>query len=276
MPKVIRVAVFDATHRREYERELLRAKQRAEASEHRAQALARTLQSTLIPPSPPHLPGLEVSAAYRPAGNGEEVGGDFYDIFQIAVDDWVVVLGDVCGKGIDAAVVTTLVRHTVRALTVQQTRPSEVLQALNEVLLRQQTDRFCTVVLARFRRESDAWVVTLSTGGHPLPLLLPAQGGVSAVGEPGSLIGVLSAVSTHDTELRLLPGDLLVMSTDGVTEGRRGAEFYGEDRLARSVERHRAAALPAELVLGDVLDFQGGEARDDIAVVVVRSPVLTT
>ena len=114
-PELVRVAVFDATHRREYERVLLRAKERAEQSEGRARALARTLQSTLIPPSPPSLPGLDVSAGYRPAGNGEEVGGDFYDIFQIKTGDWVVALGDVCRKGVYAAVVTALMRYTLRA-----------------------------------------------------------------------------------------------------------------------------------------------------------------
>ena len=127
-PQLIRVAVFDATHRREYERELLRAKQRAERSEAHAQELARTLQSTLIPPSPPNLPGLDVSASYRPAGDGEEVGGDFYDVFQIGAGDWVVALGDVCGKGVEAAVLTALVRYTLRALSVQEQAPSVVLR----------------------------------------------------------------------------------------------------------------------------------------------------
>ncbi len=273
-PRLVRVAVFDATHRRAYERELLRAKERAEQSESRAQALARTLQATLIPPSPPNLPGLDVSAGYRPAGNGEEVGGDFYDIFQIKTGDWVVALGDVCGKGVDAAVVTALVRYTLRALTVQQDEPSAVLHSLNEVLLAQGTDRFCTVVLARLRLDGDAWSVTLSAGGHPLPLHLSTGGEVRSVGAPGSLVGVLPKVVFRDTQLRLDPGDLLVMYTDGVTEGRRGEEFYGEQRLHRSVVAHHEAPTPAERILGDVLEFQQGSARDDIAVVAVRVPPL--
>jgi sigma-B regulation protein RsbU (phosphoserine phosphatase) len=101
---IIRTAIFDASHRRRYERELLREKERAEASQARATALARTLQQTLIPPHIPAIDGLDVSAEYRPAGDGSEVGGDFYDIFQASDDDWVVVIGDVCGKGVDAAV----------------------------------------------------------------------------------------------------------------------------------------------------------------------------
>jgi sigma-B regulation protein RsbU (phosphoserine phosphatase) len=97
-PRMIRTAIFDATERRGYERELLRAKQRAEASEAQAKALARTLQQTLIPQAPPEIPGLDVAAVYRPAGSGDEVGGDFYDIFEVGAEDWVIVVGDVCGR----------------------------------------------------------------------------------------------------------------------------------------------------------------------------------
>jgi sigma-B regulation protein RsbU (phosphoserine phosphatase) len=270
--RVVRVAVFDATHRRAYEHELLVAKQQAEQSEARAQALARTLQSTLIPPSPPQLPGLEVSAAYRPAGDGEEVGGDFYDVFQVGPDDWVVALGDVCGKGVDAAVVTALVRYTLRALSMQREHPSEMLAALNDVLLAQGTERFCTVVLARLRSHAGTWSATLSSGGHPLPLHRSTGGPVLPVGEAGSLMGVLDAVETRDHVVTLAPGDVLVFYTDGVTEGRRGKELFGDERLRGSVARNAGSPLPAESVLGDVLDFQGGRARDDIAVVAVRMP----
>ncbi len=189
-PRLIRVAVFDATGRRAYERELFHAKQRAEQSEIRAQALARTLQSTLIPPSPPTIPGLDVSAAYQPAGDGQELGGDFYDVFQIKTGEWVVALGDVCGKGIDAAVMSALVRHTLRALTVQQDDPSQVLHSLNEVLIAKGDDRFCTVAVARLRHHGALWSATLSSGGHPLPLHLTLGGQLTAVGRPGSLVGV--------------------------------------------------------------------------------------
>jgi sigma-B regulation protein RsbU (phosphoserine phosphatase) len=271
-PRVVRVAVFDATQRREYERELLRAKERAEDSESRARSLARTLQSTLIPPSPPTVPGLDVSAAYRPAGDGEEVGGDFYDVFQTSADEWVVALGDVRGKGVEAAVVTALVRYTIRAVCMQVDRPSAVLHALNDVLIGQEEDRFCTVVLVRLRQDADGWSATVSAGGHPLPLLLTGDGRLDTVGAPGSLVGILEEVEYVDRGFRLTPGDLLVLYTDGVTEGRRGNDFYGEERLASSVLVHRAAAQPAEVLLGEVLGFQEGAARDDIAVVAVRVP----
>jgi sigma-B regulation protein RsbU (phosphoserine phosphatase) len=269
---IVQLVVFPATHRREYERELLRATRLAEQSELRARALAQTLQSTLIPPSPPELPGLDVSAAYRPAGDGEEVGGDFYDVFQLAAGDWVVTLGDVVGKGVEAAVVTALVRYTIRALCVRTENLSDVLAGLNRVLLEEPGDRFCTVVLVRLRRGEDGWTATMASGGHPLPLHLDHTGSVATVGATGSLVGLLDDVSFEDAELPLVTGDLLVMYTDGVTEGRRGNEFFGDERLHRSVAEHRAAAYPAEQVLAEVLAFQDGRPRDDIAVVAVRLP----
>ncbi len=272
-PVGVHLAVFDATHRREYERELLRAKERAERTERRAQELVQTLQSTLIPPEPPTIPGLAVSAAYRPAGNGEEVGGDFYDVFQIGEDDWVVTLGDVCGKGVAAAVVTALVRHTIRALAVQQPSPARVLELLNEVLLAHGTERYTTLVLLRLRRREGDWSVTLACGGHPLPITATGSGEVRQVGVAGSLIGILPEVDVTDDELTLAPGDLLVVHTDGVTEARRAdGEFYGDGRLWRSMPAALAAREPAEQLMAEVLEFQGGRARDDIAVVTLGVP----
>jgi sigma-B regulation protein RsbU (phosphoserine phosphatase) len=277
-PVVVRTAVFDATDRREYERELLRAKQRAEESEARATALARTLQHTLIPPTPPHIPGLDVSALYRPAGSGEEVGGDFYDIFQVTDGEWVVVIGDVCGKGVDAAVVTALVRHTVRALVVQDPGPGHALRTLNDILLRHHTERFCTVALLWLRLGEDGWTATVSVGGHPMPLLLRTGLAPTAFGAPGSLVGAFEGPEYHEAEQALEPGDSLVLYTDGVTEGRCGDEFYGEGRLYESVATSAAvpegtAASMAEQVLDGVMTFQQGNPRDDIAIVVVRVPL---
>ena len=271
-PTVIRVVLLDATERREYERELLRAKQRAEESEARATALTMTLQQTLIPPHPPHIPGLEISSTYRPAGAGEEVGGDFYDVFEINEDDWVVALGDVCGKGVDAAVVTSLVRHTIRAVSVRVPDPAEVLEALDEVLQHHRSDRFCTVVLVRLRRRAQTWQVSMSLGGHPQPLLLRPDAEAVTVGAPGSLVGVLLEPEFAVTELELARGDTLVLFTDGVTEGRRGDEQYGDARLREVAEHHRGKPQLAETVLADVLAFQEGTARDDIAVVTVTVP----
>ena len=269
----VRIAVFDATDRRAYERELLAAKVRAEEAEARASDLARTLQATLIPPTPPRIEGLEVAAVYRPAGAGEEVGGDFYDVFQVDDDTWVVALGDVCGKGVEAAVVTALVRYTLRAVTMQVESPAAALRALNEVLLRHASDRFCTVVLVRLRRTANGWAATICNGGHPLALHRDTGGAVREVGEPGTLTGALSEVSFTDVELVLGQGEQLVLYTDGVLEARSGEGLYGETRL-----QHIVAALgqsPEAVVdgiLADVLRFAEGTAHDDIAVVAVGVP----
>jgi sigma-B regulation protein RsbU (phosphoserine phosphatase) len=250
----------------------LRAKLRAEESEARARGLARTLQQTLIPPAPPDVPGLDVAAAYRPAGNGDEVGGDFYDVFEIGTGDWVVVVGDVCGKGVEAAAVTALARHTLRGAAIRLP-PAQSLDALNDALLARDISRFCTVVMLRLRRLNGNWSVTISCGGHPQPFLLRARHVPTRVGVPGSLVGVLDDATFVDQHVPLQPGDALVLYTDGVTEGRRGDEFYGEERLSAAVTGSPAsAAALVDALLTDVLEFQSGYARDDIAVVVVRVP----
>jgi sigma-B regulation protein RsbU (phosphoserine phosphatase) len=141
------------------------------------------------------------------------------------------------------------------------------------VLLAHGTDRFCTVVLVRLRRTHGTWTATISVGGHPLPLRLVEGGPAETVGQPGPLVGVLPGAARTETELPLDPGELLLLYTDGVTEGRRGRELYDEERLLRIVGGHVGPAADlADAVLDDVLEFQEQLARDDIAVVVVRVP----
>jgi phosphoserine phosphatase RsbU/P len=272
-PVVVRTAVFDATQRREYERELVRAKELAEASEERASALARTLQQTLMPPTPPEIPALDIAARYRPAGDGSEVGGDFYDIFQIGVGDWVVVIGDVCGKGVDAAIVAALVRYTLRAVSVEHARPTQALMLVNEVLRRHHTARFCTVGFLRMRQVGGEWECLVSSAGHPLPILRAADGSRQIVGTPGTLLGVIDEPPMYDVPVALNPGDALLLYTDGVPEARNGDQFYGDRRTADVfIGALGSAADRAAAVLADALEFQGGTARDDIALVVVRVP----
>lgn len=274
-PVVIRTAVFDASHRRRYEEELLREKKRAEASEARATALARTLQQTLIPPHLPRVDGLEVGAEYRPAGDGSEVGGDFYDIFQADEDDWVVIIGDVCGKGAEAAVVTALARYTLRAAVVRLPSPARALSLLNEALLRADTDRFCTATMLRLTRTEGHWHLTASAAGHALPLHVDREGHVTAIGTAGSLLGVVDDIEVSQTEIDLGPGESLVIYTDGVTEARAADRtFYGEERLRQKLSatsRHHAPDMSAAL-LEDVMGFQDGVARDDIAIVTIKVP----
>jgi phosphoserine phosphatase RsbU/P len=273
-PQVIRISVFDATDRREYERELLRARRRAEESEARARLLAQTLQSSLIPPEPPAIPGLDVAAAYRPAGTGGEVGGDFYDVFSTGEDDWAVVVGDVCGKGAEAATVTALARHTVRAAAMHHTGPSAVLAVLNSRLLQHPTERFCTALYLRVHRDHAGPVqVTLASGGHPLPLLCEA-GGIRTVGAAGALLGVLAEPDLVDSTVSLDRGQGLFCYTDGLTEGRRGREFFGEqrlrDRLTASHGRRSEGVVRA--VIDEIVAFQDGLPRDDMAAVLVTVP----
>jgi sigma-B regulation protein RsbU (phosphoserine phosphatase) len=270
-PRVVRAAIFDATERRDYERELLQAKERAERSEERATALARTLQKTLIPPSPPHIPGLDVAAHYRPAGAGDEVGGDFYDVAQLGPDEWMIAIGDVRGKGIEAATVTALARYTLRAAMMSRPEPSMALRALNEVLLVEHVDRFCTVALLRISLRGDGCHITLSVGGHPLPLLRTPGYPPTTVGTPGTLLGVLPETELTDTELELRRGEALVLFTDGVTEGRRDRAFYGEERLAAAIAAGPVESQPlADHLLVDLLSFQRQVPADDIALVVLQ------
>ena len=271
--KVVHTAVFPAEDRREYERELLRERERAAV-------LSATLQQTFVPPAHPMVPGLDVAGVYRPAGAGDEVGGDFYDVFATAVDDWGVVVGDVCGKGAEAAVVTALARYTARATAMQEANPSYVLGALNTALLAGESGRFCTVAYARLRRAgATVWELTVSVGGHPLPLVVSSDGAVRSVGRPGSLLGVLAdddLLAPTDETTVLGPGEAVVLFTDGVTEARGAADdFFGEHRLRRLLAASAGEGLDAAGLAGqvveEVLAFQGGVARDDIAVVVLRN-----
>jgi len=266
------VAVFDATERRAYERELVRARDAALAAESRAEALTRTLQGSFIPPLPPVVPGLDVATAYRPAGDGTQVGGDFFDVFPSGPRDWAIALGDVSGKGVEAAVVNSVARTTVRALTVLGHDLPEVLQGLNEVMRQNESDKFCTLVLASLRREGDVWRTTLGVAGHPPPLLLRAGHEPVFVDDGGPLLGLLPEVDFVEKQLRLTPDDTLLLYTDGVTEARGENGYFGEQRFldwARQLDSSEPSAL-VESLLSEVLGWQGDRARDDIAILAIR------
>jgi sigma-B regulation protein RsbU (phosphoserine phosphatase) len=273
-PRVIRAGMFLAADRRSYETELLAARRRAEESEARARRLATTLQQSLIPPALPSIPGLDLAAVYRPAGRGDEVGGDFYDVFQAARDEWVVAIGDVTGKGAGAAVLTSLARHTLRAAATHRRSPRTVLSDLNTTMRTQGPGRGCTVALGRIRPGThDGHRVTVALGGHPQPLLLTPRGRPVAIGRFGTTLGVLDTPELHETTIDLRSGDALVFYTDGLTEGRRGTEYFGEDRLENMLTQVRDRnATEIATRLGDAaVDYQGGLPRDDIAIIVIRA-----
>ena len=235
--------------------------------------IARTLQQSLLPAELPDIPGIEAAARFRPTGQGNEVGGDFYDLFESGGRGWTVVMGDVCGKGPDAAAVTALARYTLRAAAMRERLPSRSLALLNEAMLRQRDDRrFCTVAYAYLEPMSEGARIGFASGGHPLPLLLRADGSVQPVGEPGSLLGVLPDPTFEDRSLSLAPGDALVFYTDGVIEGRGANGALDEAGLARLVAS--CAGDGADAIAARVEDAavaaQDGSPRDDIAVLVLR------
>jgi PAS domain S-box-containing protein len=228
--------------------------------------VARTLQQSLLPPELPSLPGFEIAARYLPAK--QEIGGDFYDVYPLGAGSWGFTIGDVCGKGVEAASLTALTRYTVRTAAIEHPTPSETLGILNEALLQQDLDgKFCTLVVGRIDREGDRVTFHSASGGHPLPLLIHAGGGVDQVGSAGTLLGVLEDAKVVDASIDLQIGDAVVMFTDGVSD---------EFRLSGTeVERVLATCpgVPAEDVAGRVerLALAGREApRDDVALLVLR------
>jgi serine phosphatase RsbU (regulator of sigma subunit) len=192
-------------------------------------------------------------------------------------DGWICSIGDVRGKGVEAASVTALARYTIRAVTMRDDRPSEVLAALNEAMLRQlPEDRFCTAACIRLEPEDglSGVGIDVSRAGHPAPLLLRPDGPVEEVGCTGRALGVFDDAELGDSSLRIMPGEALVLYTDGVTEARSpDGDFFGEERLRdllRSCSGLDAASL-AGRIKNVVLDFQEGDPRDDLAVLVLRA-----
>ena len=232
--------------------------------------IARTLQSSLLPPALPTIPGLETAARFRPAKHGLEVGGDFYDVFETGDGSWAVVVGDVCGKGSEAAAMTALARYTLRAGASRERSPSRILTLLNEALLKQSpVTEFCTAAYARI---DDDGTLTTSSGGHPLPLVLRADGRVERVGEPGLLLGFEADPMLRDSTLALQPGDALMLYTDGLTDAYAPERTLDADDLASVLAScaGRLASEIADCVQHAALDDEVREPRDDVALVVVR------
>jgi PAS domain S-box-containing protein len=236
--------------------------------------IARTLQQSLLPPEPPTIPGVDLAARYRPAGEGIEVGGDFYDAFEIGGDEWTVALGDVVGKGPDAAALMGMVRHTIRAAAIRERAPARVLATVNSAVARQTSEeQFCTAVAARLRPQGDQVIVWISVAGHPAPVILRADGSLQWIRASGALLGVFDDAELAEDELRLAAGDTLILYTDGVTEERGAERAFGEDGLA-AVLGEATGATATEIVdriERAVLAHGSGEPKDDIAILAVRA-----
>jgi PAS domain S-box-containing protein len=241
---------------------------------HTASTIAHTLQTSLLPPVLPELPGMDLAAAYRPAGKGYEVGGDFYDVFNIADDQWYLVIGDVCGKGAEAAAVTALARYTIRAAAVRSSSPAAILRWLSDAMIQQSGDsgRFCTIACAHLDLSRAPARVTVACGGHPLPLLVRADRSAEEVGQPGTLLGLVAHPDLRDRTAELHGGDTLVLYTDGLTEARAPRRIWSPDELAEAARA--AAGGPAAATVDGLLGATIGslaEVRDDVAVLALRA-----
>lgn len=245
--------------------------------EEKAVALARTLQASLLPPRAPQVPGMEVAARFSAADRTDAVSGDFYDVFRLRSNDWGIVIGDVCGKGADAAALTAMARYTLRAAAVHDLPPAAVLRELNDALCADPTtgERFATAVFARLELDRCGAWVTLSCGGHPQPVVTRRAGWIDVRGVPGTLLGAFPSVDLADDRLGLGPADAVVFFTDGVLDSTSpDGERFGEDRL-RSVLLDGCGApaeAQAQAVLDAVESFAHGALSDDVAVLVVRVP----
>ena len=253
--------------------------------------VARTLQEGLLPFQLPEVPGVEVGLRYLSAGE-EDVGGDFYDLFDTKMTDqngssespspsWGIVVGDVSGKGAEAAAMLAFARYTIRTLATRESCPSTVLSNLNEAMLHQRRERddhkFCTVTYVRLETDEGniehGARITVSRGGHPPPFLLRTDGSIYKVGEPGRAIGVFDDVNLTEQEASLAPGDALILYTDGVVEARSpDGLFFGEERLMALLRSSVAldASTIASRIEDAVLNFQEQAPRDDVAVLVLR------
>ena len=238
--------------------------------------IARTLQASLLPPALPEVPGFELAALYRSASEGTEVGGDFYDVFNTADDQWYAVVGDVCGKGAEAAAVTAMARYTIRAAAVRRRSPAAILRLLGEAMMRQESPelvgRFCTIACLHLDLSRTPARATVACGGHPLPAILRADGTVEELGAAGTLLGLVERPELHDRAGELRPGDTIVLYTDGLTEAGAPRQVWAPEDLAE-VLRGAAGLAPQDVVEHAVRRALEGQPapRDDIAVVALRA-----
>jgi PAS domain S-box-containing protein len=240
---------------------ILAARQRRVASE---------LQAGLLPPVLPLVPELELAARYRAASAGSDVGGDFYDAFA-ARDDWVLIIGDVAGKGPAAAAITGLARHTLRAAARYERDPADALLALNDAMLQQLGgQRHCTAALVRMQPGVSGVRADVRCAGHPPALVLRVSGEVESVGRPGHPLGILDTPTFRDDSALLAPGDVLLLYTDGVTEAGGAEAGLGEQGLADVVQAAAGEAPAGLLTRIEAAVADRGAIRDDIALLAAR------
>ncbi|MFG2563095.1 SpoIIE family protein phosphatase [Streptomyces sp. NPDC048496] len=239
-------------------------------------AISQSLQRSLLPPGLPDVPNVEIEVIYRAAGEGNEVGGDFYDVFPIRDGAYGFAIGDVCGTGPEAAAVTGLARHALRLLAREGFGGPAVLERLNAAILDEGSrSRFLTLLYGElWPQEDGSALLKVVCAGHPLPLRLRQDGTVEAAAEPQPLLGVIEGLELYEQTLTLDPGDVLLCVTDGVTERREGTRMLGDDGLAAVLTG--CTGLTAGAVAGRVLRaverFAADPASDDMAILAMRVP----
>lgn len=266
------LALASIQARRAVQRQLERAEEAAE--QHRATSAA--LQRALLPPQLPVVDGLWAGATYRPLEH--DIGGDFYDLFPLPDHTWGFVLGDVCGKGVDAASTTAMARNVTRTALLNSADPSRALATLNQLLVAERRERravLCTAVVGVVDTHEDEIRMELATAGHPPPIILRHDGSVEEVDEGGPILGVWDTIAVAPWQGALRPGDTCVMYTDGATDitDPRG-ELFGDERLIEVIEGCRGMhpEAIATSVERAVTSFQRSAARDDLAVLVLAAP----
>ncbi len=230
--------------------------------------VAQTLRRSLLPPALPKIPGLQIESYFQPMGAGSEVGGDFYDVFEDRSSVWLVV-GDVCGKGTEAAVLTGFLRHTTAAYAREGAGPTSVLARVNRAMLRRDfAGRFATVILARLSFRESGALLTLAAAGHPLALVARAEGKVEELGSHGTLLGVFPNPRITETTTTLHTGDVMALFTDGLTEALAPRLLTEEQLLERlkGPPPSARAAIDSLLALVESKDA----ARDDVAILAAR------
>ncbi len=232
--------------------------------------IASVLQRPLRPPSLPEIDGVRLAARYRPAAEHLDVGGDFYDVHGDG-DDWLLALGDVCGKGVEAAALTGRTRQSIRTAAYFDRRPEVLLGVLNSVLFDEHTRQFVTVVCARMRRCQGHLEFDVAAAGHPAPIVLRAGGRVEQVDVYGTAAGMVADVEYGTVGVRLDPGDTMLMFTDGIEEAFGAGGQYGVDRLLALLPAYAGAGpeVICEAIEQSVVEHLDGRAHDDIALLAV-------
>jgi serine phosphatase RsbU (regulator of sigma subunit) len=233
--------------------------------------IAATLQRGLLPEELPAIPGLRLASLYRPAGEENLVGGDFYDAFPTA-SGWMLLVGDVTGRGAEAAAQTGQARHTLRTAGMLLGEPVAALEQLNQALAQRAELTPCTVALVHLA--PDARTASIICAGHPQPLLI-RDGQVRAVGHFGPMLGAWADSRWRADRVDLLPGDVLVLFSDGVTDTVGETERFGETRLFTALRGSRSAEQAVAAIDAALNDFQHGAQADDTAVLALDLPTGT-